>query len=153
MVGAHAPVLWHYAWAMHFSLIDRVVEREADRLVAVKLVSNAEEYLQDHFPTFPVLPGVMMIEALVQASRSLLSGDGGQERWVLSEVRALKYGSFVKPGETLRVEVSIAKRDGDESVTIKALGTRVSPVEEEAVAVSGRLILRPVRVWAGVSGP
>ena len=48
---------------MHFTLIDRVLERTDDRLVAIKLVSAAEEYLQDHFPTFPVLPGVLMIEA------------------------------------------------------------------------------------------
>lgn len=135
---------------MHFSLIDRVTERADDRLVAIKLVSSAEEYLQDHFPTFPVLPGVMMIEALVQASRELLSGGDASQRWVLGEVKALKYGSFVKPGETLRAEVQISKRGDDGSVTLKALGTRVVPDEADAVAVSGRIVLRPVRVWEAV---
>ena len=52
---------------MHFALIDRVVERDESRLVAVKAVSLSEEYLQDHFPSFPVLPGVFMLEALVQS--------------------------------------------------------------------------------------
>ncbi len=138
---------------MHFSLIDRVLERSDDRLVSIKMVSNAEEYLQDHFPTFPVLPGVMMIEALVQASRELLSGGDASQRWVLSEVRALKYGSFVKPGQTLRAEVQVQKRGEEGSVTIKALGTRQSEGEEDAIAVSGRLVLRPARVWTGVTGP
>ena len=49
---------------MRFSLIDAIIEQSPDRIVAVKQVSLAEEYLADHFPSFPVLPGVMMIEAI-----------------------------------------------------------------------------------------
>jgi len=56
---------------MHFDLVDRVLELAPDRIVTLKQVSAAEEYLQDHFPSFPVLPGVMMLEALVQAARRL----------------------------------------------------------------------------------
>jgi len=57
---------------MHFDLIDSVIEKTLDRVVTIKNVSSAEEYLQDHFPTFPVLPGVMMLEAMVQAGRRML---------------------------------------------------------------------------------
>ncbi|MFN9973837.1 MAG: hypothetical protein ACK58T_28485 [Phycisphaerae bacterium] len=46
---------------MHFSLVDRVIEQSADRIVTLKHVSSAEEYLQYHFPSYPVLPGDMMI--------------------------------------------------------------------------------------------
>ncbi|MCA9299800.1 MAG: hypothetical protein KDA28_12075, partial [Phycisphaerales bacterium] len=56
---------------MHFDLIDRVIETGTEHLVALKHVSAAEEYLQDHFPGFPVLPGVMMLETMVQAGRRL----------------------------------------------------------------------------------
>ena len=139
---------------MRFCLIDRVVEREADRLVALKLVTSAEEYLGDHFPGFPVLPGVMMVEALVQAAREL----EGEPRLMVQSVRALKYGSFVKPGESLRVEVAVTKREAGGVVTVKATGHRVTAgapdeASEEAVAVSGRLVLRPVRVWDGLAKP
>ena len=48
---------------MKFNLIDRIEQISDERIVAVKYVSLAEEYLADHFPTFPVLPGVMMLEA------------------------------------------------------------------------------------------
>ena len=53
---------------MKFNLIDKIEYLDDQRIVAVKHVSLAEEYLADHFPTFPVLPGVMMLEALTQAA-------------------------------------------------------------------------------------
>ena len=58
---------------MRFDLIDRVLECETDRIVAAKNVTMAEEYLGDHFPGFAVLPGVFMLETMVQAARSLRS--------------------------------------------------------------------------------
>ena len=78
---------------MRFELIDAVLEQDADRIVAVKSVTNAEEYLGDHFPGFPVLPGVMMIETLVQAARKLLGDATSPKPWVLAEVRNIRYGS------------------------------------------------------------
>ncbi|MFQ5805392.1 MAG: beta-hydroxyacyl-ACP dehydratase, partial [Phycisphaerae bacterium] len=58
---------------MKFVLVDRISELETGRrIVAHKALSLAEEYLGDHFPTFPVLPGVLMLEAMVQASAWLV---------------------------------------------------------------------------------
>ena len=75
---------------MHFDLVDRVLDLAADRIVTLKHVTAGEEYLQDHFPTFPVLPGVMMIEAMTQAARRLLTHrDPSLSRCVLGGVRAL----------------------------------------------------------------
>lgn len=99
---------------MRFDLIDRVLEQTADRLVAVKNVTSAEEYLQDHFPSFPVLPGVMMLETLVQAARTLLAGDSrivNDEPLVLAQVRNVRYGNMVRPGQSLVVEVTIRGTD------------------------------------------
>lgn len=140
---------------MHFNLLDAVVEQSEVRIVTVKNVSLAEEYLQDHFPGFPVLPGVMMIETIVHAARRLLQPRVPGQRLVLGGVRALKYGSFVKPGDTLQVEVSLHKDLGDGSFEVKAEGivrqswsspsSPPSPAPDR-VAVSGRLVLRPVRL-------
>ena len=58
---------------MHFDMIDHVAEQTEGRIVVHKTVSNAEEYLLDHFPGFPVLPGVLMLETMVQAARRLLA--------------------------------------------------------------------------------
>ena len=130
---------------MKFELIDRVLEQTDDRIVAVKYVSLAEEYLQDHFPSFPVLPGVMMIETMVQAARRLLAGRG-DARLVLGEVKTLKFASFVRPGEALEVEVALVKPP--ESGVFLCRGTgRVRRFEEDAVetAVSGRFTMRSIR--------
>ncbi|HEY1922374.1 MAG TPA: hypothetical protein VGG44_06380, partial [Tepidisphaeraceae bacterium] len=62
---------------MKFNLIDKIEEVSETRLVAVKYVSLAEEYLADHFPTFPVLPGVLMLEAMTQAAGWLLHRNNG----------------------------------------------------------------------------
>ena len=57
---------------MKFNLVDKIEHLSDDRIVAVKYVSLAEEYLADHFPRFPVLPGVMMLESLTQAAGWLM---------------------------------------------------------------------------------
>ncbi|MGC8553857.1 MAG: 3-hydroxyacyl-ACP dehydratase FabZ family protein, partial [Phycisphaerae bacterium] len=54
---------------MQFTLVDRLLELDPGKsIVMTKQVSMAEEYLADHFPRFPVLPGVLMLEAAIQAS-------------------------------------------------------------------------------------
>jgi 3-hydroxyacyl-[acyl-carrier-protein] dehydratase len=137
---------------MHFDLVDRVLEVSSDRIVTLKQVSRAEEYLQDHFPEFPVLPGVFMIESLVQAARRLVEHNGGGPRLVLGGVRAVKYGSFVRPGESLRVEVSLHKANPDGSYEFKGEGTVLRNMGDSSTgsgdvqtAVSGRFSLRSAR--------
>ena len=132
---------------MRFRLIDEILEHEADRLVAIKNVTLAEEYLADHFPSFPVLPGVLMLEALVQAARALLGPDHG--RMVLGTVGPTKYGTFVKPGESLRVEVSLLKRGDHGTVQFKGHATVLAtgrPQEEELTCVSSRFTMRPLTI-------
>lgn len=140
---------------MHFNLVDRVLEQSDDRIITIKQVSRAEEYLQDHFADFPVLPGVFMVESLVQAARCLAERKavavavGPAPRLVLGGVRALKYGSFVRPGEVLRVEVQIHKVLENGAIEFKGEGTVLRPGEDNAqppVAVSGRFTLRPIRI-------
>jgi 3-hydroxyacyl-[acyl-carrier-protein] dehydratase len=143
---------------MRFELVDRVLELTTERIVTIKHVSSAEEYLQDHFPTFPVLPGVLMLEMLVQSARRLAEA---RPEWnaagpplVLGRVRALKYGRLVKPGDTLRAEVLLtaAPVGKGEPWEFRASAVVNEPgaVQEPPVAVSGRLTLRPVKASAAV---
>jgi 3-hydroxyacyl-[acyl-carrier-protein] dehydratase len=110
---------------MRFSLIDRIIALEpGKRIVAVKALSSAEEYLQDHFPKFPVMPGVMMLEALHQASAWLIrkTEDFAPTIVLLKEAKNVKYSDFVEPGQVLTVTAEILKQD-DQTTTLKAEGT------------------------------
>ena len=123
---------------MRFSLIDKIVELDPGTSIqAVKNLSLAEEYLQDHFPGFPVMPGVLMLEAMVQTSAWLMRAteDFEHSTILLKEAKAVKFNSFLKPGQTLNVSAKLMK-SSDTECTFKASGE----VNGEST-VSARLIL------------
>lgn len=98
---------------MRFTLIDRITDLEpGERVSAIKNLSMAEEYLQDHFPLFPVMPGVMMLEALYQAGAWLVrvTDDFAYSMVELSEVRNTTFKDFVEPGQALVVTAKLQKR-------------------------------------------
>ena len=129
---------------MQITLIDNVLEQSQDHIRAVKQVSASEEYLADHFPGFPILPGVMMIEVLVQAARTVLEARGAN-RYVLGEVKAMKYGTMVRPGEALEVQVDLLKEQDDGSWSCKGGGILRSEDGDGETVLSGRFTMRPVR--------
>jgi 3-hydroxyacyl-[acyl-carrier-protein] dehydratase len=117
---------------MRFSLIDRITELEpCVRITAVKTLTMTEEYLADHFPHFPVMPGVLMLEALTQTGAWLVraSEHFAHSIVVLRQANNVKYAQFVEPGQTLAITAEVLKFD-DGEVKLKAYGT-----------VGGRIIL------------
>ena len=123
---------------MRFTLIDRVTELvPGERISAIKNLSLAEEYLADHFPGFPVMPGVLMLEAMTQTGAWLIraSEDFAHSTILLKEARNVKYASFVEPSETLVVTASILDQD-ERTTKIKAEGSVAG-----RAAVSARLTL------------
>ena len=124
---------------MKFQLVDRIECIEPPkRIVTSKALSLAEEYLADHFPTFPVLPGVLMLEALVQSAAWLVrvEQDFAKSCIVLGRARNVRYASFVQPGSVLRCELEAVEIS--ETVAIfKGIG-RV----DDRQSVSARLDLR-----------
>jgi len=124
---------------MRFSLIDRIIEIEPDvRISAVKTLTMAEEYLADHFPHFPVMPGVLMLEAMTQAGAWLVrySEDFSHSIVVLKEAANVKYGQFLEPGQTLLVTGEILK-SGETETKLKTTGT-----VDGRIIVSARITLQ-----------
>ncbi len=123
---------------MRFVLIDRILElTPGQSLTGVKNLTLAEEYLADHFPGFPVMPGVLMLEALTQAGAWLIreTEDFAHSVIVLKTAKTIKYGSFVEPGRQLQIRVEITEH-GPTETTFKGEG-RI----EDQVVVKGRFTL------------
>ncbi len=103
---------------MRFILIDRIVSLEkGKKLTAVKSVSLAEEYLADHFPTFPVLPGVLLLEGLVESASWLVrtTQDFACSMVLLEQARNVKYKSFLAPGS--QIEYTVEAKTIEENVS------------------------------------
>jgi len=123
---------------MKFVLVDRITDLQpGESISTLKNVSLAEEYLQDHFPGFSVLPGVMMVEAMVQSCAwlSRITDDFAFSTLLLKQARAVKFNNFLKPGQTLCVTATMQKNE-EGTATFKAAGT----VDEQS-AVSARITL------------
>jgi 3-hydroxyacyl-[acyl-carrier-protein] dehydratase len=123
---------------MRFSLIDRITSIEPGKsITAIKNLSLAEEYLADHFPGFPVMPGVLMVEAMVQTGAWLMryEEDFAYSMVLLKAVKAVKFVNFVSPGKTLHLTTELhGWNDGE--CTFKGNGT-----VDGTSAVSARLTL------------
>ncbi|MFH1884067.1 MAG: hypothetical protein ABIL62_15325 [Planctomycetota bacterium] len=104
---------------MRFILIDKVVSLENGKQIkAVKSVSLAEEYLADHFPTFPVLPGVLMLEGLIESASWLVrrTENFAHSMILLEQARNVKYKSFLAPGS--QIEYTVQSKTIEENVSI-----------------------------------
>ncbi|MBC8352002.1 MAG: beta-hydroxyacyl-ACP dehydratase [Planctomycetes bacterium] len=123
---------------MRFRLLDEITELvPGQSITAQKRLLPDEEYLKDHFPKFPVMPGVLMLEAMFQASAWLVrvTDDFEKPYVLLQEARTIKYASFLAPNQVLTVSAEIAKH-GSNTTKLKVQG-----MVEDVVAVSGRLVL------------
>ena len=103
---------------MRFILIDKVVSLDSGKVIkAVKSVSLAEEYLADHFPTFPVLPGVLLLEGLIESASWLVreAENFAHSMVLLEEARNVKYKSFLAPG--CQVEYTVEAKTIEENVS------------------------------------
>ena len=101
-----------------FVLIDKIVSIEANnQITAVKNLSLAEEYLADHFPIFPVLPGVLLLEGLIESGSWLVrkNQDFANSMVLLKEAKNVRYKSFAAPGMQIRYSVTAKKIEQDVS--------------------------------------
>ncbi|MDO3678842.1 3-hydroxyacyl-ACP dehydratase FabZ [Paenibacillus ehimensis] len=115
-----------------FLLVDRILETEVGvRAVGIKNVTINESFFQGHFPDYPVMPGVLIIEALAQVGGvALLQAEGNQGKiGMLTGVDNFRFRGQVKPGDTLTLEVVITRMKG-----IIGKGQATAKVEGKVVA-------------------
>lgn len=94
-------------------LVDCIEELELDRIVGIKNVTINEPFFAGHFPEFPVMPGVMILEAMAQVAGVLVLSqieDRHSKLVLLAAVEEAKFRKPVRPGDQLRIEMKIARR-------------------------------------------
>ncbi len=115
-----------------FLLIDRVVEMERkQRIVAIKNVTINEPHFQGHFPGYPIMPGVLMVEAIAQTGGALLLTeipDRDSKLMVFTGIENARFRRPVLPGDQLRIEVTVQQW---RSRAVKMLGS---------ITVDGKLV-------------
>jgi 3-hydroxyacyl-[acyl-carrier-protein] dehydratase len=95
-----------------FLLVDRIEELETERVVGIKNVTVNEPFFAGHFPDYPVMPGVLIIEAMAQVAGVLvLSGipDRKNKLVLLAGVDGAKFRKPVRPGDQLRIEMKVLR--------------------------------------------
>jgi beta-hydroxyacyl-ACP dehydratase FabZ len=95
-----------------FLLVDRVLELEKDRVVAIKNVTFNEPFFQGHFPGRPVMPGVLLVEAMAQAGAFITLNHLGPNHntlFMLAGLDKVRFRRPVIPGDQVRIEVKAIK--------------------------------------------
>ena len=105
------------------------------RAVAVRHVPTTLDVFATHFPRFPVLPGVLILDDLVSVARLALSGADGP--WVLASVRRVRFRHFVQPGDSLEITAEVVDEDAGRGTVRGAV-----LVEGRRVATVGAMELR-----------
>ena len=98
-----------------FLLVDRIIELDAEKIVGIKNVTANEPFFSGHFPDFPVMPGVLIIEAMAQTAGVLVLKsipDRHLKIVFLVSVDGARFRRPVVPGDQLRIEMSVIKRKG-----------------------------------------
>jgi 3-hydroxyacyl-[acyl-carrier-protein] dehydratase len=120
--------------------LDRVLELETGvRATAVKNVPSTLPLLDSHFPNFPVLPGVLLLESMVAVAVLVAGGDS----WRLRSAHSVRFRHFVRPGDQVVISAAVTTAAGE---ILEA--TAVAKVDGTVVASARRLVLE--RQSAGV---
>jgi 3-hydroxyacyl-[acyl-carrier-protein] dehydratase len=94
-------------------LVDSIVELEPERIVGIKNVTANEPFFSGHFPEFPVMPGVLIVEAMAQVAGVLVLNqieDRQSKLVLLATIEQAKFRRPVRPGDQLRIEMIVTRR-------------------------------------------
>jgi 3-hydroxyacyl-[acyl-carrier-protein] dehydratase len=137
-----------------FLLIDRLIEIERKkRVVALKNVTINEPHFAGHFPDFPIMPGVLIIEAIAQAGAALLlteypAADRASKLMVFTSIDDARFRRPVVPGDQLRIEVTVLNWRSN-AVKMRGIATVDGKIACEATVMCAMTNRKPAEPAAG----
>ena len=136
---------------MRFLLIDKITHCDPQTsITGVKNVTMSEDFLRDHFPGFPVMPGVLQIEAAAQLAGWLLfMRSSGTQYGILSGIQAVKFREFIGPGAQMQIQYTLTAADAQQltgNVTITVDGVRKTDMKRVRIdAVPVETLMDPAQ--------
>lgn len=92
-----------------FLFVDRIVERSENKILTALKLTGEEDFFKGHFPGNPIMPGVLLQEALFQSGAALMAGKEGAGLGVVTRVQNAKFKNMVRPGDELMMEVELTE--------------------------------------------
>lgn len=92
-----------------FLFVDKVVDRTENSIKTTLKVTGQEDFFKGHFPGNPIMPGVLLQEALFQSGAALMAGRAGGGLGVVTRVQNAKFKNMVRPGDELEMEVQLTE--------------------------------------------
>ncbi|MHA2281714.1 MAG: 3-hydroxyacyl-ACP dehydratase FabZ family protein [Promethearchaeota archaeon] len=94
---------------MRYILVDKIIQYESGKSAqGIKNVTMSEDFLTHHFPQYPLMPGMLILEAMVQLASWLIAASTNFRKWgVIYGLQKVKFKKFVRPGEQILLDVSI----------------------------------------------
>lgn len=92
-----------------FLFVDKIVERDEKKIKTTLKLSGNEDFFKGHFPGNPIMPGVLLQEALFQSGAALMAGMEGAGLGVVTRVQNAKFKNMVRPGDELEMEVELTE--------------------------------------------
>ena len=124
-----------------FLLVDRIISKEDLKIVGIKSITVNEPFFQGHFPAYPVMPGVLILEALAQAGAVMMLSeleDPASKIPFFAGIDKAKFRRQVVPGDQLRLEVTVLRKRGAScKLAAKAYVGDELAAEAEILAVVG----------------
>lgn len=98
-----------------FLFLDKIIEKSENKIITSLKLTGDEDFFKGHFPGNPIMPGVLLQEALFQSGAALMSGKGDGGLGVVTRVQNAKFKNMAKPGDELLMEVEIVENIGNAS--------------------------------------
>lgn len=123
-----------------FLFVDKIIEQDGNKIITGLTLTGEEDFFKGHFPGNPVMPGVLIQEALFQSGALLMGSEAGGGLGVVTKVSSARFKSMIRPKDEMVMEVELVEKLANAYMFLgktKVLGKTVAQVEFTCAKIEG----------------